>query len=69
MMAWLPSVLSVCLLVVGAVSADLETLPPFSFIFDAGFGDNMVLQQAPSMSAVYGYLPAEYENVLVTVNG
>lgn len=36
--------------------------------FDAGFGDGMVLQQAPAIAAVYGYLDVPTASVRVTVS-
>ena len=41
------------------LSSSAEAAPPppvLVFSFDAAFGDNMVLQQAPAQSAVYGFL-------------
>ena len=32
--------------------------PSLSFVFDAPFGSNMVLQHAPARAAVYGYMDA-----------
>ena len=43
----------------GAAAAASAPPPPpqvLLFSFDAAFGDNMVLQQAPAKSAVYGFL-------------
>ena len=43
--------------------------PALFFGFDAGFGDNMVLQMAPAAAAVYGYLDtAAATGVRVTVS-
>ena len=43
-----------------AAAASLQAPPPpppaLYWGFDAGFGDNMVLQRAPAAAAVYGYL-------------
>ena len=36
--------------------------------WDAGFGDNMVLQRAPAAAAVYGYLDSPSATVRVTVS-
>ena len=58
---------SLGLLLSAAALAAPPTLPNETFIFDAPFGDNMVLQQAPSQSAVYGYLPFAATGVTVTV--
>lgn len=38
-----------------------------TFALDAGFGDNMVLQQAPAQAAVYGFLDATGRAVNVTL--
>ncbi len=44
-----------------AVAAAADTAPPpppqvLQFSFDSVFGDNMLLQRAPAMAAVYGFL-------------
>jgi hypothetical protein len=41
--------------------------PQLFWGFDAGFGDNMVLQQGPAKAAVYGYLDVPAASVRVTV--
>ena len=42
--------------------------PSLFFGFDAGFGNNMVLQRAPAAAAVYGYLDTPSASVRVTVS-
>jgi hypothetical protein len=44
-------------------------LPVLLFAFDSAFGDNMVLQQAPSKAAVYGFIDynASMANAVVHV--
>jgi hypothetical protein len=60
------------LLAASLAGAALAAPPPFRnatlfWGFDAGFGDNMVLQRAPAAAAVYGYLDSPAATVKVTV--
>lgn len=42
--------------------------PALSFVMDAPFGDNMVLQAAPATAALYGYIEPNATGVRVTVS-
>ena len=69
-MRLVPVLQALCALSAWAVNAPPPPpLPVLTFAFDSAFGDNMLLQQAPSMASIYGFIDfnASITNAVVHV--
>ena len=62
--------MAVCTLfsiMIGANPTPTPTMPVQTLGFGYAFGDDMVLQQAPSKAAIYGFAPLGAKSVTVSV--